>query len=153
MALIEMTRGPFCKTQQQCQKHLSPPKFSSTCAQVPCATTLCILNLHQTEAKVEALFDSFMSLREESNANGRADDGNNLFMFDDDDNYQASKLAQRTKRVSSWNCSLTESQAVIPYWGIQLSCRLTDTYLYMYLSSACRLGVDFLPFQGWSTAD
>lgn len=88
---------------------MSLPEFSSTCAQVPCATTLCILNLHQTEAKVEALFDSYMSLREESNANGRADEGNNLFMFDDDDNYQASKLAQRTRQIASLTCSLTES--------------------------------------------
>ena len=57
---------------------------------MPCASTLCIVNLHQTEAKVEALFDSFMSLQEEARCNGQSnDDGNNLFMFDDDDNYQA----------------------------------------------------------------
>ena len=69
-------------------------EFTIFSLQVPCATTLCVVNLHQTEAKVEALFDSFMSLREESNCNGRSDEGNNLFMFDDDDNYQASQEAR-----------------------------------------------------------
>lgn len=47
--------------------------------------------MQQTEAKVEALFDSFMSLREERNSTGLNDeDGANIFMFDDEDNYQAS---------------------------------------------------------------
>lgn len=60
------------------------------CSQVPCASTLCIINLQQTEAKVEALFDSFMSLREQTSSKGNsAEEGQNLFMFDDDENYQA----------------------------------------------------------------
>ena len=57
---------------------------------MPAATTLCIVNLQPSEAKVEALFDSFVSLREEvvqGGANGGVPD--NHFMYDDDDgNYQ-----------------------------------------------------------------
>lgn len=34
---------------------------------VPCATTLMVVNIGQTEAKVEALFNSFIQLREEDN--------------------------------------------------------------------------------------
>ena len=58
-------------------------------SQVPCATTLCVVNLQQTEAKVESIFDSFVSLRQETSGAGPGTaEGNDLFMFDDDDNYQ-----------------------------------------------------------------
>jgi len=57
---------------------------------MPSATTICIVNLQPTEAKVEAIFESFVSLREEvmqGGANAGATD--NFFMYDDDDgNYQ-----------------------------------------------------------------
>jgi len=57
---------------------------------MPSATTLCIVNLQPNEAKVEAIFESFVSLREEveqGGANAGAPD--NFFMYDDDDgNYQ-----------------------------------------------------------------
>jgi hypothetical protein len=58
--------------------------------QMGSATTLCIVNLQPNEAKVEAIFESFVSLREEveqGGANAGAPD--NFFMYDDDDgNYQ-----------------------------------------------------------------
>lgn len=68
---------------------------------MPCATTLCVINLGQTEAKVEALFDSFVSLQEEANSDRQEDNGGNqLFMYDDEDNYQASSketMSQATR--------------------------------------------------------
>lgn len=52
------------------------------------------MNLQQTEAKVECLFDSFVSLRQEAHGAGpNLEEGNNVFMFDDDDNYQVCILA------------------------------------------------------------
>ena len=60
------------------------------CAQVPCASALCVVNIGTTEAKVELLSAEFVSLRREASAGGLGDSegGADHFMFDDDDNYQ-----------------------------------------------------------------
>ena len=59
-------------------------------AQVPCASTLCVVNLGASEARVELLAAEFVSLRREAGAGGLGDNeaGADHFMFDDDDNYQ-----------------------------------------------------------------
>ena len=66
--------------------------------QMPAATTLCIVNVQAEEAKVEALMDSFVSLRQEAapgGAKGGPEDTNNYFMYADDaeDNYQVRHAA------------------------------------------------------------
>ncbi len=33
---------------------------------VPCASTLCVLNIRQTEARVEAIFPDYVQLRQDS---------------------------------------------------------------------------------------
>ncbi len=57
---------------------------------LPAATSLCVVNITQTEARVETLVGSFLQLRECSGPGG--DNGRDLeedhFLFDDDDNYQ-----------------------------------------------------------------
>ncbi|KAK9830135.1 hypothetical protein WJX72_009943 [[Myrmecia] bisecta] len=64
---------------------------------VPCASTLCIVNVGQTEAKVEAVLTQFVQLREVSGIrggqNGAAGGLQDYFMFDDDDNYQLTQGA------------------------------------------------------------
>jgi hypothetical protein len=59
---------------------------------LPSATSLCVVNITQTEARVETLVGSFLQLRECSGPGG--DNGRDLeddhFLFDDDDNYQVS---------------------------------------------------------------
>ena len=62
-------------------------------AQVPCASTLCVVNLGAAEARVEALAGEHLALRRRdggaSGAGGPAEGGRgDAFMFaDDDDNY------------------------------------------------------------------
>ena len=57
---------------------------------MPCATTLCVVNLSATEARVEALATQYIQLRPENlpSASGDGDSQDNYFMYDDDDNYQ-----------------------------------------------------------------
>ena len=64
--------------------------------QVPCASTLCIVNLGASEARVELLASQFVALRREAGAGGLGDGeaGNDHFLFDDDDNYQFPVRAQ-----------------------------------------------------------
>ena len=55
-------------------------------SQVPCATTMCVVNIQPHEAKVEAVMDSFVSLREEAAPSGIGADLQK-FLDDDDDAY------------------------------------------------------------------
>lgn len=57
---------------------------------VPCATTLCVVNLSATEARVEAMSQQYIQLRPLGAQGPAGDDDadNNYFMYDDDDNYQ-----------------------------------------------------------------
>ena len=59
-------------------------------SQVPCATTLCVVNLSATEARVEALAHQYIQLRPLGALGSPGDDNadDNYFMYDDDDNYQ-----------------------------------------------------------------
>lgn len=66
--------------------------------QMPAATTLCIVNVQAEEAKVEALMDSFVSLRQEAaldGAKGGPEDTKNYFLYADDaeDNFQVRHAA------------------------------------------------------------
>ncbi|KAL0051772.1 hypothetical protein WJX82_001883 [Trebouxia sp. C0006] len=55
---------------------------------VPCASTLCVLNIRQTEARVEAIFPDYVQLRQDSgHAPTQIQDLPYLF-GDDDENYQ-----------------------------------------------------------------
>ncbi len=58
--------------------------------QVPCASTLCVVNLTATEAKVEVLASDFVQLRPDATQGrlGPDDAQDDYFMYDDDDNYQ-----------------------------------------------------------------
>jgi hypothetical protein len=60
---------------------------------VPSATTLCVVNIMQTEARVETLASSFLQLRECAGLGGDQDGASpdDHFLFDDDDNYQVCK--------------------------------------------------------------
>ena len=63
-------------------------------ALVPSACTMAVVNISGSDARVEALTSSFMQLtREAGGANGNGgEDGDNHFMWDDDDNYQVNLL-------------------------------------------------------------
>ncbi|CAL8468020.1 g7559 [Coccomyxa elongata] len=63
---------------------------------VPCATTLCVVNLSATEARVEAMSQQYIQLRPLGAQGPAGDDDadNNYFMYDDDDNYQYEGNAQ-----------------------------------------------------------
>ena len=63
---------------------------SSVPDQVPCATTLCVVNLNATEARVEAMAQQYIQLRPLGALGppGEDDADDNYFMYDDDDNYQ-----------------------------------------------------------------
>lgn len=65
-------------------------KLQNCCLQVPCVSTLCVVNLTATEAKVEVLASEFVQLRPDPSQGGLgADDPqDDYFMYDDDDNYQ-----------------------------------------------------------------
>jgi len=58
--------------------------------QVPSASTLCVVNLMATEAKVEVLTSDFLQLRPAAAQGGAGDEDaqDDCFMYDDDDNYQ-----------------------------------------------------------------
>ena len=68
----------LCHTDQECQ------------LQVPSASTLCVVNLTATEAKVEVLTSDFLQLRPATAQGGAGDEDaqDDCFMYDDDDNYQ-----------------------------------------------------------------
>jgi hypothetical protein len=57
---------------------------------LPAATSLCVVNITQTEARVETLVGSFLQLQECSGpgGDGAASLEEDHFLFDDDDNYQ-----------------------------------------------------------------
>lgn len=57
---------------------------------MPSASTLCVVNLTATEAKVEVLTSDFVQLRPEATQGGAGDEDaqDDCFMYDDDDNYQ-----------------------------------------------------------------
>ena len=74
-----------------CRCHCSLCHIDCVCRlQVPSASTLCVVNLTATEAKVEVLTSDFVQLRPEAAQGGAGDeDGqDDCFMYDDDDNYQ-----------------------------------------------------------------
>ena len=78
-------------------QHVDPTYGTRGVVQMPAATTLCIANVQAEEAKVEALMDSFVSLRSEAALGGAKagpEDTNNYFLYADDaeDNYQARYL-------------------------------------------------------------
>lgn len=56
----------------------------SSLLQVQCATSFCVVNLQPSEAKVEAMLDSYVSLFEdEQHAQGM--ENKDIFMYDDDE--------------------------------------------------------------------
>lgn len=57
---------------------------------MPSASTLCVVNLMATEAKVEVLTSDFLQLRPAAAQGGAGDEDaqDDCFMYDDDDNYQ-----------------------------------------------------------------
>ena len=65
-------------------------ELQSCCLQVPCASTLCVVNLTATEARVEVLASDFVQLRPDipQGGLGADDPQDDYFMYDDDDNYQ-----------------------------------------------------------------
>ena len=67
---------------------------------MPSASTLCVVNLTATEAKVELLTSEFVQLRPDPTQGGLgADDAqDDYFMYDDDDNYQYEVTSAATER-------------------------------------------------------
>lgn len=61
---------------------------------LPAATSLCVVNITQTEARVETLVGSFLHVKECPGARGAAGAAleEDHFLFDDEDNYQVSGL-------------------------------------------------------------
>ncbi|DBA87953.1 TPA: hypothetical protein ACH3X1_004938 [Trebouxia sp. C0004] len=55
---------------------------------VPCASTLCVLNIRQTEAKVEAIFPDYVQLRQDSGHVATQIQDLPYLYGDDDENYQ-----------------------------------------------------------------
>ncbi|KAL3144571.1 hypothetical protein ABBQ32_004296 [Trebouxia sp. C0010 RCD-2024] len=76
--------------QQQAQLDLKGAVYSMTV--VPCASTLCVVNIRQTEARVETVLSEFIQLGHEATQNTTQDD-RAMFMFgDDDESYQEHSL-------------------------------------------------------------
>ena len=76
---------------EQCRCHCNLCRIDQVCQlQVPSASTLCVVNLTATEAKVEVLTSDFVQLRPDAAQGGAGDEDaqDDCFMYDDDDNYQ-----------------------------------------------------------------
>lgn len=86
---------------------------------VPCASTLCVLNIRQTEAKVEAIFPDYVQLRQDSGyVASQVQDLPYLF-GDDDENYQeqgtggaaTSQVASGAKKTAPTQAAAHNSKA------------------------------------------
>ncbi|KAL3155039.1 hypothetical protein ABBQ38_011559 [Trebouxia sp. C0009 RCD-2024] len=76
--------------QQRAQLDLKGAVYSMSV--VPCASTLCVVNIRQTEARVETVLSEYIQLGQEATQNTAQDD-RAMFMFgDDDENYQEHNL-------------------------------------------------------------
>ncbi|DBA70196.1 TPA: hypothetical protein ACH3X2_012110 [Trebouxia sp. C0005] len=113
--------GRFATTrhsqQQQAQLDLKGQIYHMNV--VPCASTLCVLNIRQTEAKVEAIFPDYVQLRQDSGHVATQVQDLPYLFGDDDENYQeqgtggaaTSQVASRAKKTAPTQAATHNSKA------------------------------------------